>query len=457
MYPLGDTIVALSTPEGAGAIGLIRLSGPRAVDIVQQFCKGQKIQEAKANTLAFSAFKAEEELIDEVVLGFFRAPHSYTKEDVVELSCHGSPFIIQSILNHLIQAGARPAEAGEFTYRAFVNGAMDLSQAEAVTDLIASQNKAQHTLALQQMRGNYSSMLTGLRTELIDFAALLELELDFSEEDVEFAHREKLKTLVESILTQVQSLIDSFRMGNVIKNGVPVAIIGKPNAGKSTLLNQLLQEERAIVSDIAGTTRDVIEDTLTIKGMVFRLIDTAGLRETQDTIEAIGVRKALEKAEKAQIVLYLFDPETETKESVEVQIQAIVKNQKIEDQHIVKVMNKVDKQVNQDAFSSLEHLVAVSAKNGEGIERLKEKMLELSGIHQHLFNQTIVSNTRHLSALDKVEESLTKVLEMMQYQSQTELLAFELRQAIYYLGSITGDISTDDLLGSIFSRFCIGK
>lgn len=453
-----DTICALATPQGIGALGIIRVSGEKSVEIVNSIFKGKNLRAVHSHTLNYGYIVKEGEIIDEVIVSVFLAPRTFTAENLVEISCHGSSYILQEILNLLVKKGCRLALAGEFTQRAFLNGRIDLSQAEAVADLIASENKASHDLAISQMRGGFSSLLKELRIELLDLASLLELELDFSEEDVEFADRSQLLQLLNQILQEINPLIESFTYGNAIKNGVPVAIIGKPNAGKSTLLNALLNEERAIVSDIAGTTRDTIEESININGIQFRFIDTAGLRETQDAIEAIGVAKALEKANTASIILYLVDIETLSWKEVEADLNRL----KRENVFIILCLNKQDKNIdikNTELSKSTENkypVIKISAKESINLELLKEEMY-LYIEKQKASSQTIVNNTRHLSALLKAQESLELCKKGLQSGLSSELVAIDLRRALEALGEIIGQVSNDELLGNIFGKFCIGK
>jgi tRNA modification GTPase len=446
-----DTICALATPNGVGAIGLVRLSGDRSIEIANKlFSKDISLKES--HTQHFGLFKGKDGgIIDEVLIAIFHKGKSFTGEESIEISCHGSSFIIKKIIEELITSGCRLAHPGEFTQRAFLNGNMDLSQAEAVADLIASESKRAHDIALKQMRGNFSSELKDLREKLIHFASLVELELDFAEEDVEFADRSELQQLIADVLKYIQRLATSFELGNAIKNGVPVAIVGAPNTGKSTLLNQLLGENRAIVSNIAGTTRDVIEEKLNIDGIVFRLIDTAGIREGAEEIEAMGIEKSHEKIELANIVLCLADgSDQQSLKQVEewrneLQLKYPIKK-------IVRLINKID-------ISSTEFKdgIAISAKEGKNIDLLKNWLVkEVEGNYNHA-DETIVSNARHYEALIKTLEALEKAKDGLITNITADFVAMDIRQAMFELGQITGDISTDDLLGNIFSKFCIGK
>lgn len=449
-----DTIVALATPNGIGAIGVIRLSGPDAIKIINAVFKGKDLTQQESHTIHFGTIRDGENIVDEVLVSLFVAPKSYTKENVVEISCHGSSYIIDAIIKLLIKQGARLAKPGEFTLRAFLNGGLDLSQAEAVADLIASNSKASHQLALQQMRGGFSNELKTLREQLIHFASMIELELDFSEEDVEFANRDDLKRLILNIHQIIFKLIQSFDLGNVIKNGVPVVIAGKPNVGKSTLLNALLNEERAIVSEIAGTTRDTVEDEMTIKGIRFRFIDTAGIRETQDIIEAKGVERTFEKIKSSAIVLYLFDPS----ETHEEELAQIIKDLKAVTEEnnstLLVVSNKSDihplEQENPD-------ILEISAKEKSNLEKLEKALLEAVNLNQLNSDEVIISNIRHLEALKKTDEALNRVLYGIDNPITSDFLALDIKQALHYLGEIVGTVTTDDLLDNIFSKFCIGK
>ena len=459
-YDLKDTIVALATPPGVGAIGVIRLSGKAAIQIANSVFRGKDLQKQASHTIHFGTIQKEEgQIIDEVLASLFIAPKSYTKENVVEISCHGSSYIIQQLIELFIEKGARLAQPGEFTLRAFLNGQMDLSQAEAVADLIASNSASAHALAMQQMRGGFSNEIQKLRQELLDFASLIELELDFSEEDVEFADRSELKALVSKIQSLISSLIDSFKLGNVIKKGVNTVIAGRPNAGKSTLLNALLQEERAIVSEIAGTTRDTIEEILNINGIEFRLIDTAGIRDAQDQIEAVGVQKTMEKVQQSAILVYVFDAIKLPPEEVQKDLEAL----KEPNQAILLVPNKMDLNpyLRPDEYVSdlvpANNIITTSALNQMNIGYLKEKLYQTVITDQINLDSPIVSNTRHLAALQNAHQSLMEVLNGMEMGITADFVAMDIRRALYFLGEIVGEVSTDDLLGNIFSRFCIGK
>lgn len=460
---LNDTIVALATPAGAGAIAIIRLSGPEAITIASSLfhsVSGKKLDQQKTHTIHLGHIKDGEKIIDEVLATVFKNPNSYTGENVVEISCHGSSFIQQEIIQLCLRNGCRMAEPGEFTLRAFLHGKMDLSQAEAVADLITSDSAASHQLAIQQMRGGFSSEIQKLREELLNFASLIELELDFAEEDVEFADRTEFQKLVLRISEVLKRLIDSFAIGNVLKNGIPVAIVGEPNVGKSTLLNALLNEERAIVSDIAGTTRDTIEDEINIGGIGFRFIDTAGIRETSDTIEGLGIQKTFQKIEQAQVVIYLFDAGkfSESIPKLKTEIETI-KN-KYPQKNLIKVANKIDKLTDSQKEllqSEISNLLLLSAKSGLGVEELQNRLLHFVNTGALRNNETIVTNSRHYDALIKALEEIQKVQYGLDTDLSGDLLAIDVRQALYYLGSITGQVSEDEILGNIFANFCIGK
>ncbi|MFD2163009.1 tRNA uridine-5-carboxymethylaminomethyl(34) synthesis GTPase MnmE [Paradesertivirga mongoliensis] len=448
-----DTIVALATPSGIGAIAVIRLSGPHAIGITNRVFKSRDLEKQASHTIHFGTIREGETILDEVLVSLFIAPHSYTRENVVEISTHGSPYIIESIIKLMIKEGARAAKPGEFTLRAFLNGGLDLSQAEAVADLIASNSSASHQVAMQQMRGGFSSELKALREQLINFASLIELELDFSEEDVEFANRDQLKQLILQITRVLTRLIRSFEQGNVMKNGVPVVIAGKPNVGKSTLLNALLNEERAIVSDIAGTTRDTIEDEMTIGGILFRFIDTAGLRKTEDIIEAKGVERTHEKMRQAKLIIYLVDPLQST-DTIKQQTEEVGQL------HIphVTVVNKSDllSPQQQQELATLNPSF-ISAKNKEGIDELKDEILRKVNLHKISTDDVLVSNVRHVEALQKTRDALERVLYGIDNPVTSDFLSMDIKQALHYLGEITGTVTTDDLLENIFSKFCIGK
>jgi tRNA modification GTPase len=496
-HNLSDTIVALATPAGIGAIAVIRLSGADAIDIADSVFRGKNLKKQASHTLHFGTIYTEDavdsfappRLIDEVLVSVFIAPRSYTRENTIEISTHGSPYIIQQIMQLLVEKGARMAQPGEFTLRAFLNGQLDLSQAEAVADLIAANSEAAHTVAIQQLRGGIGLEIGKLRTELINFASLIELELDFSEEDVEFANRTDLEDLVRRILNLTTNLIDSFALGNAIKTGISTVIAGRPNAGKSTLLNALLQEERAIVSEIAGTTRDTIEEVLNIRGIEFRLVDTAGIREATDQIEALGVQRTLEKVSTSAILIYVFDV-LETKID---EVLTDVAQLNRPDLKLLVLCNKMDENPyfrpewlttpalilppnnadsatlipdfyfkNPDERAALVPLEAaqvltISAKKSMNVPYLKEKLFDLVAQGKLDVQSNVVSNARHFEALQNSRNNLERVLDGLKTGISADLIALDIRRALHNLGEITGDISTDDLLENIFSKFCIGK
>jgi len=467
-----DTIIALATASGNGAIAVLRISGKEAITLTDRnfrsVHKSKKLRKQKSHTVHLGHIIDDDRVIDEVLLTVFKNPNSYTGENVVEISCHGSTYIQQEILQLFLRKGCRMANAGEFTLRAFLNGKMDLSQAEAVADLIASDNEASHQVAMQQMRGGFSSEISNLRQELLNFASLIELELDFSEEDVEFADRTQFKELIERITFVLKRLIDSFAVGNVIKNGIPVAIVGQPNVGKSTLLNALLNEERAIVSEIAGTTRDTVEDEISIGGIGFRFIDTAGIRDTKDIVESIGIKKTFEKIEQAQVVVYLFEAPAISKNTNKT-YQAKVEIEKIKNKYpqkpILVIANKID-QVSEEVSKELDKVLSelqevksikISAKTGRGVEQLTNELLNLINTGALKNNETVVTNSRHYDALIKAFEEIQKVKYGLDTGLSGDLLAIDIRQALFHFGEITGEITNDDLLGNIFANFCIGK
>jgi tRNA modification GTPase len=459
-----DCIIALATASGSGAIAVIRISGKDAITMCDKHFKSVKSQkslsEQNTHTIHLGHILKDGKDLDEVLVSVFKNPKSYTGENVVEISCHGSSFIQQEIIQLFLRAGCRVANPGEFTLRAFLNGKLDLSQAEAVADLIASDNEASHQVAMQQMRGGFSNEIKALRDELLNFASLIELELDFAEEDVEFANRDQFKNLIQRIIKVLKHLIDSFAIGNVIKNGIPVAIVGEPNVGKSTLLNALLNEDKAIVSEIAGTTRDAIEDELNIGGIGFRFIDTAGIRDTKDVIESIGIKKTFEKIDQSQVVIYLFDcsKSVENLDQVKIEIEKI-KN-KNPQKPLVIIANKIDKL---DAIqlakltTEIPSVHLLSAKTGFGVEQLTNALLNLINTGALRNNETIITNSRHYDALLKALEEIQKVQHGMDSELSGDLLAIDIRQALYHFGEITGEITSDDLLGNIFANFCIGK
>lgn len=459
-----DTIVALATPSGAGAIAVIRISGKDALTIaasVFQSVSGKDLIKQRTHTLHLGHIVDGDKVLDQVLVSLFKGTNSYTGENTVEISCHGSTFIQQQIIQLLLRKGCRMANAGEFTLRSFLNGKMDLSQAEAVADLIASDNEASHQIAMQQMRGGFSNEIAKLREELLNFASLIELELDFAEEDVEFADRTQFYELLNRIEFVLKRLIDSFAVGNVIKNGIPVAIVGEPNVGKSTLLNALLNEERAIVSDIAGTTRDTIEDELVIDGIGFRFIDTAGIRDTADYVESIGIKKTFEKMEQAQVVVYLVDSSSITGVNLKA---AQVEIEKIKNQFPLKPLlvigNKADKLSETEKAnieSEIPGILLISAKENTGVETLKETLLSFVNTGALRNNETIVTNTRHYDSLLKALEEIQKVQWGLQSNLSSDLMAIDIRQALFFFGEITGQVTNDELLGNIFANFCIGK
>jgi tRNA modification GTPase len=452
-----DTIVALATPPGIGAIGVIRLSGKESIRIANELFPSKDLSAQPTHTLHVGFLKEGEQVLDEVVISIFKGPKSYTGEDVIEISCHGSPFLQEQVITACVKHGARLAKPGEFTMKAFLNGKLDLSQAEAVADVIASNSAASLRTALHTMRGGFSSVLSALREQLVKFSALIELELDFSQEDVEFADRTQFYDLITELDQTTGQLLESFRLGNVIRHGVQVAIIGKPNAGKSTLLNTLLNEDRAIVSEIAGTTRDTIEEVLNIEGILFRLIDTAGLREhTSDIIESIGVGRSLEKMEQADLVLYLFDVnETSVEElrtmEYELRQKGVV---------YVLVGNKsdaADRAVLQRKFASLRNILFISARDKQGIPELKHALVEQVTGGSINTESTIITNARHFAALQEVSKSLSDIRSGLDNSLPGDLLALDIRRCLHYLGEITGEITNEEQLGWIFGKFCIGK
>ena len=462
-YDYSDTIIAISTPPGEGAIGVIRLSGSQAIAIANKIFAGKDLTQQPTHTLHFGKIMDGNTTVDEVVVSLFKGPKSYTGEDIAEISCHGSDYVLQQVMNLCMYYGARMAKPGEFTLRAFMNGKMDLAQAEAVADLIASHSATAHRAAIHTLRGGFSEDLKEMREQLIQFSALTELELDFSQEDVEFADRTKFYVLIDRLTTATQQLADSFRLGNVIKNGVSVAIIGRPNAGKSTLLNALLNEERAIVSDIAGTTRDTIEETLNINGILFRLIDTAGIREhSVDVIELQGIERSVDAMNKADVVVYLFDL-VESRKSKEVSDEVLGKKDAFEKSGVkyVLVGNKVDEAGEahaQEAFKSVrEKVFFISAKNKENIGALKQALYNLVVEGRIKQEGTIVTNARHYGALQEVLNSLLDIKTGMDNNIPGDLISLDIRRCLYYLGEITGEVTTEDKLDYIFSKFCIGK
>ncbi|MCF8321492.1 MAG: tRNA uridine-5-carboxymethylaminomethyl(34) synthesis GTPase MnmE [Flavobacterium sp.] len=462
-----DTIVALASPSGSGAIAVIRVSGAEAISICKSVfssVSGKDISKQKSHTLHLGHVVDDDKVIDQVLLSIFKGTNSYTGENTIEISCHGSTFIQQQIIQLLLRKGCRMANAGEFTLRSFLNGKMDLSQAEAVADLISSDNEASHQIAMQQMRGGFSNEIKQLRQELLNFASLIELELDFAEEDVAFADRTQFRDLLNRIEFVLKRLIDSFAVGNVIKNGIPIAIVGEPNVGKSTLLNALLNEDRAIVSEIAGTTRDTIEDELVIGGIGFRFIDTAGIRDTEDVVESIGIKKTFEKIEQAQVVLYLFD-------SLKFKVQSseyILEIEKIKNQFplkpLVVIINKLDLMTEFEILTISKELetlniklIFISAKENIGVDELKNQLLSFVNTGALRNNETIVTNTRHYDSLLKALEEIQKVNFGLQTNISSDLMSIDIREALYHFGMITGEVTNDELLGNIFANFCIGK
>ena len=461
-----DTIVALASPSGAGAIAVIRISGEQAITIaasVFQSVSGKDLNKQKTHTLHLGRIVDRDKVIDQVLVSIFKGSQSYTGENTIEISCHGSPYIQQQIIQLLLRKGCRMANAGEFLLRSFLNGKMDLSQAEAVADLISSDNEASHQIAMQQMRGGFSNEIAKLREELLNFASLIELELDFAEEDVEFADRTQFNELLNRIEFVLKRLIDSFAVGNVIKNGIPVAIVGEPNVGKSTLLNALLNEERAIVSEIAGTTRDTIEDELVIGGIGFRFIDTAGIRETKDVVESIGIRKTFEKIEQAQVIVYLIDSSQLVFDTVSLNVVQI-ELEKIKNQFPLKPLivigNKADK-LSEDEIASLTtaipDILLISAKERIGIKDLENQLLSFVATGALRNNETIITNTRHYDSLLKALDEIQKVKHGLQSKLSSDLIAIDIKEALYHFGMITGQVTNDELLGNIFANFCIGK
>jgi len=457
-----DTICAVSTPAGVGAIAIIRITGKKTSDILGKLFMPQKkisLKKLPVRTLHYGMLVYKGETIDEVLVSRFNSPHSYTGENMAEINCHGSLYIQKKIMEALLSSGARLASAGEFTLRAFMNGKLDLTQAEALGDLISSTSKNAHDLALSQMRGGFSEKIKQLREKLIGFAALIELELDFSEEDVEFANRKEFQQLVDDIKNEVQTLIESFSQGNVIKNGIPVAIIGKPNVGKSTLLNALLNEERAIVSEIPGTTRDTIEDTLTLQGVTFRFIDTAGLHKSSDTIEQLGMERTYQKISQAQVILYVIDISHTTVDNIKNDLADFYERIPCKDKKFIVVANKIDQLVKTPVkFRELVELetIFISAKRKENIEQITDSLLH-SPKDADYGDYAIVSNIRHYEDLTKVFDALESIEKGLQNQVPTDLLTTDIRTSLHFLGEITGEITTDDILGEIFGKFCIGK
>jgi tRNA modification GTPase len=451
-----DTIVALATPPGIGAIGVIRLSGSRSFEIVNELFPSKDINAQPSHTLHVGYLKKNDKTLDEVVLSLYRGPRSYTGEDVIEISCHGSPYIHQQIIDACIEQGARLAKPGEFTQRAFLNGKMDLAQAESVADVIASNTAASHRAALHTMRGGFSSELKDLREKLLRFAALIELELDFSQEDVEFADRSAFQELIDQLTRSTRQLLQSFQLGNAIKNGVSVAIIGKPNAGKSTLLNALLNENRAIVSEIPGTTRDTIEEVINIHGILFRLIDTAGIRQhTHDVIESAGMERSLEKMKQAELVLLLLDAKEDRSEMD--QWKKELDEKKLNYLIVVNKTDEAGEAATRIKFDGLAHLIFISAKEGTGLDMLKDQLAAMVLKGDIETENTIVTNQRHYQVLKETEKSLSDIKNGLDNKIPGDLLALDIRRCLHHLGEITGEISNEDMLDWIFSKFCIGK
>lgn len=452
---LNDTIVAQSTPQGKGAIGIIRLSGKNSIKIINSIFPSKDLSKEKSHTIHFGNIKYRKEIIDEVLVSIFKEPNSYTKENIVEISCHGSNYIIKRILSVIVELGARVANKGEFTFRSFLNGNMDLSQAEAVSDLISSNSENSHKMAINHIKGVFSNKIKELRKDLINLSSLLELELDFSEEDVEFANREQLENLLDEILSFNNLLLDSYKLNNVIKDGINVLILGKPNVGKSTILNGLLEEDKAIISDIPGTTRDVLEDTITIGGNLLRFIDTAGIRKTDDKIEKIGIEKALNQIEKAALILYIIDLNKTNLDTLEIELSNDLFNKK----HIIYIGNKGDLRVSKevDSYFSNNKFKKISANNKNDINELKNHINNYISKNLVSSDSSIMINERHYASLKNVNTSINNVKKNLKNKSNVDLLALDIKYALNHLGEITGEISNDEILGNIFSKFCIGK
>ncbi len=459
-----DTICAISTPAGTGGIAVIRISGSKAIETVMKSWRGADLRKAATHTAHFGTIVYPDgETLDEVVATVFRCPHSFTGEDTVELSCHGSQWIQSQLVAQMIGNGCRAAEGGEFTRRAFMNGKIDLSQAEAIADVIASSSRASHRIAVSQMRGGFSAMLAGLREQLLEFVSLMELELDFSEEDVEFADRTRLIDLAKHIDSVITNLADSFSVGNAIKNGVPVAIVGETNAGKSTLLNRLLHDDKAIVSDIRGTTRDAIEDTINLGGITFRFIDTAGIRDTSDKIESIGIDRTFQKIDNASIILWMIDG-TQATGNIRETAEKIMPH--CQGKQLIAVINKSDKlnnstiQAIQSEISNISdriRTITISAKNDIAVDRLEQMLVESAGIPENDPNAVVVTNARHYDALCHAQEAIRRAIDGLQSGLSGDFVSQDIRECMHYLGEITGEITTHEILGSIFSRFCVGK
>ena len=452
---LNDTIVAQSTPQGKGAIGIIRLSGKNSIKIINSIFPSKDLNKEKSHTVHYGNIEYENDIIDEVLVSLFKEPKSYTKENIVEISCHGSNFIIKKILSIIVDLGARVANKGEFTFRSFLNGNIDLSQAEAVSDLISSNSENSHKMAINHIKGVFSNKIKELREDLINLSSLLELELDFSEEDVEFANREQLEKLLDEILSFNNLLLDSYKLNNVIKDGINVLILGKPNVGKSTILNGLLEEDKAIISDIPGTTRDVLDDTITIGGNLLRFIDTAGIRKTDDKIEKIGIEKALNQIEKAALILYIFDLNKTNVNSLEREFNNDLFNKK----HVIYIGNKADLKVSKDVdlYFSNKKLKKISANNNNDINKLKNSINKYITENLVSSDSSIMINERHFASLTNVNISINNVKKNLKNKSNIDLLALDIKYALNHLGEITGEISNEEILGNIFSKFCIGK
>lgn len=464
-----DTICAISTPAGIGGIAVIRVSGNSAVSIVSKCWKGVSLADAMSHTAHFGRIidTADNSILDEVVLTIFRAPHSFTGEDVIEISCHGSQWIQHQIINVLIRCGCRAATGGEFTRRAFTNGRLDLAQAEAIADVIASSSRASHRIAMSQMRGSFSAELNALRDKLLEFVSLMELELDFSEEDVEFADRTRLIELAENIKRVIDNLAGSFAVGNVIKNGLPVAIVGETNAGKSTLLNYLLHDDRALVSDIHGTTRDVIEDTITLGDTLFRFIDTAGIRDTTDTIESMGIERTFRKIDEARLILWVIDGTTAPPEVRTIGERIIPQATADSDKQLIAIVNKSDI-INETQTEALRNeltailpanaqIIFISAKEQQHLDTLQQALIEAAAIPANSANEVIVTNARHYEALLKAGEAITRSIDGLKANISGDFVSQDIRECMHYLGEITGEITPTDILASVFSRFCVGK
>ena len=452
---LNDTIVAQSTPQGKGAIGIIRLSGKNSIKIINSIFPSKDLSKEKSHTIHYGNIEYENDIIDEVLVSIFKEPKSYTKENIVEISCHGSNYIIKKILSITVELGARVANRGEFTFRSFLNGNIDLSQAEAVSDLISSNSENSHKMAINHIKGVFSNKIKELRKDLINLSSLLELELDFSEEDVEFANREQLENLLDEILSFNNLLLESYKLNNVIKDGINVLILGKPNVGKSTILNGLLEEDKAIISDIPGTTRDVLEDTITIGGNLLRFIDTAGIRKTDDKVEKIGIEKALNQIEKAALILYVFDLNKTNVDSLERELNNDLFNKK----HIIYIGNKGDLKVSKevDLYFSNKKLKKISANNNNDINKLKNHINNYITKNLVSSDSSIMINERHYASLTNVNTSINNVKKNLKNKSNIDLLALDIKYALNHLGEITGEISNEEILGNIFSKFCIGK